>query len=103
MNFNNSIFYSYVSFKNVTLTNGFGHIFMLSIFLFDRHGLLPSLNYSVVQFKHIFPMFFQCFHVTTGGREFWSFVKFTKRHRRHDALKGAHVRKLSVCVTFGAP
>ena len=103
MKFNNSIFYTYVIFKNITLTNGFGYIFMLAIFLLDRHGLLPSLNYIVVQIKHMFPTFFQCFHVKTGGRQFWPLVKFTKPHRRHDALQGAHVRKVSVCVTFFAP
>ena len=90
-------------FKDLTLTNGFGHIFMLPLFLHDRHGLPPSLNFMLFQFMLIFPMFFQCFHVNTVGWQFWSFVKFTRRHRPHDALQCAHVPNLSVCVTFGAP
>ena len=48
-------------------------------------------------------MFLQCFHVNTGGCSFWQLAKFTKRNRRHDALQAAHVQKVSVCVTFGAP
>ena len=70
MNFNNAMCYCYVTFKNLTLTNGFGHIFMLSIFLLDRNGLLPSLNFIVVQFKHVFQMFFNVFMLRFVGTNF---------------------------------
>ena len=51
----------------------------------------------------MFPMFFQCFHVSTGERHFSMFENFTTRHGSHDALQTAHVPNLSLCVTFGAP
>ena len=70
MDFNNSILYCYVTFKNITLTNCFGHIFMLSICLLDRRGLLPSLNYIVVQFQHVFPTFFNVFMLRLVGVNF---------------------------------
>ena len=61
MDFINSMCYCYVAFKRLSLTNGFGHIFMLSICLLGRHGLLPSLNYIVVKFEGVFSMCFNVF------------------------------------------
>ena len=48
-------------------------------------------------------MFFQCFHVNTCYYNFSMFAKSTTCRWQHDALKCAHVQKVSVCVTFGAP
>ena len=48
-------------------------------------------------------MLFKCFHVNTCRSHFSTFAKSATRHRQHDALKGAHLQKVSVCVTFGAP
>ena len=92
-----------MTFTNLVLTIGFGHILVLLDFVDDHEAPLPSLDFIMRQLMPTFPMLFQCFHRKAGGRLFWSLVKSTKRHRRQDALQGAHVRKVSACVTFGAP
>ena len=103
MDFNNFSFCSCVTSQNRALTNGFGHIFVLLQFFHDRQASLPSLNFIMYQLMHIFPMLFQCFHVNTCYYHFSKFAKSATRHRRHDALTCAHVQKVSVCVTSGAP
>ena len=45
---------------------------------------------------------FQCFYVSVVACDHSTFAKLTTRHGRHDALQGAHVRNLSLCVTPGA-
>ena len=92
-----------MTFKNLALTNGFGHIFVLLDFLHAHEASLPSLNFIMRQLMHIFPMFLQCFHVNACCSHFSMFAKFTTCHRQHDALKCAHVQKVSVCVAYGAP
>ena len=102
MNFNNFTCCCYAIFKNLALTNGFGHIFLLLHFVHDRQASLPSLNFIMFQFMHTFPMFFQCFHVNTRAWHFSTFANFTTRHSQHDALQDAHVQNICLCVTFGA-
>ena len=47
-------------------------------------------------------MNFECFHVSIATRRFASFATSATRLHQHDALQGAHVRNLSLCVTPGA-
>ena len=59
-----------MTFKNLTPTTGFGYIFMLLVFLHDRHGVLSSLNFIAFQFICIFPMFFNVFMLVLVGVHF---------------------------------
>ena len=47
-------------------------------------------------------MFFQCFHVRIVKHIFASLAKSATQLHQHDALQGAHVPNLLLCVAFGA-
>ena len=47
-------------------------------------------------------MNFKCFHVSIATRRFASFATSATRLHQHDALQGAHVRNLLLCVAPGA-
>ena len=55
------------------------------------------------QFFNIFPTFFHCFYVSATRLQFCKVTKKVHALLRHDALEGAHVREMTLCVTFGAP
>ena len=74
--FTSPLFYCYVTFKNLTPTTGFGYIFMLLVFLHDRHGVLPLLNFRMFQFICIFLMFFNVFMLILVGVHFGHLQKF---------------------------
>ena len=48
-------------------------------------------------------MGFQCFHVNVSRRRFGDAPKLAAISSRHDALGGAYVHEIALCVTFGAP
>ena len=81
---------------------------VLATFWFGFHFVmivkvsLPSFNFIKFQFVCFFYRF-QCCNVNIGEHQFSPFVKYTTRHRRHDALQCAHVQKVSVCVMHFAP
>ena len=56
-----------------------------------------------IQLLHIFPIVFQCFYVSATRRRVGEVAKFATELSQHEALKGAHVLKTILCVTFGAP
>ena len=88
---------------NIAPTIGFSYSFIFVHFLHHRQGSLPSLNFIMRQLMRMFPMCFQCFHVSTGECHFSMFENSTTRHGSHDALQSAHVPNLLLCVAFSAP
>ena len=58
---------------------------------------------SPIHILYIFPTFFQCFYVSATRLQFCEVTKKVHALLRHDALEGAHVHEMTLCVTFGAP
>ena len=48
-------------------------------------------------------MKFQCFYVSATLWRFCKIIKNAKNFSQHEMLKGMDVRKMALCVTFGAP
>ena len=71
-------------------------------FMSNHHDPPPSFNFGLFQFMHKFPMCFQCFDVNIVMCHFRPFTKSATRRGRHDALQGAHVQKVSLCVMYFA-
>ena len=55
-----------------------------------------------MHFLHVFPMYFQCFYISATQLEFVEGTNHTTDLWQHEALKGAHVRQVTLCVAFGA-
>ena len=103
MNFNNFTFCNQVTFQNVALTNGFGHIFVLSSILLHHHVWLWSMFVTWCSFLHIFPILFQHFHFNIAWYHFREGNKMITILLRHDVLKSACGPKMSLCVMYFAP
>mgnify|MGYP007020014139 CR=1 FL=1 len=103
MNFNNFTVCYRVTFKILAPTIGFGHLFVLHRFMVDHHDPSPSLVATFLKYFHEISMFLQCFHVRIVKRLFASLAKSATQLHQHDALQGAHVPNLLLCVAFGAP
>ena len=65
------------------------------------HPILAKL--CRFNFSHIFPMVFQCFYVSAIRRRVGEVAKVATELSQHEALKGVHVLKTILCVTFCAP
>ena len=103
MNFNNFTFCNQVTFQNVALTNGFGHIFVLSSILLHHHVWLWSMFVTWCSFLHIFQILFQHFHFNIAWYHFREGNKMITILLRHDVLKSACGPKMSLCVMYFAP
>ena len=55
-----------------------------------------------MQFLHVFPMYLQCFYISATQLQFVEGTNHTTDLWQHEALKGAHVRQVTLCVAFGA-
>ena len=97
MNLNKCVFACHLGFKSRAVTNGLGHIYTkLDLLQGARvHEITPF------QFIHIFPMYFQWFHVNV-------LCCFSKVHKMRasrsqlDTLHGPRVHKISLCVAYAA-
>ena len=89
-----------MTFKILAPTTGFGHFFVLHRFHGRSQRPVAITRCYVLA---LFVMFLQCFHVRIVKRLFASLAKSATQLHQHDALQGAHVPNLSLCVAFGAP
>ena len=97
MNFNKCTFACHVGFTNRAPTTGLGHIYtQLDLLQGGRvHEITPF------QYIHVFPMYFQWFHVNV-------LCCFSKVHKMRasrsqlDTLHGARVHEISLCVPYAA-
>ena len=103
MNFNKFSFCYHATFKNLALTNGFGHIFVLASILLHVNDPLGWCYFNMCQLLNIFPMVFQCFHFNIAWRCFRQGKKTPTTRWHYDAFKSAHVQKVSLCVMYFAP
>ena len=55
-----------------------------------------------MQLLHVFPMYLQCFYISATQLQFVDGTNHTTVLSQHEALKGAHVRQVTLCVAFGA-
>ena len=52
-------------------------------------------------FLHVFPMYLHCFYISATQLQFVEVTNNTTGSSQHEALKGAHVSKMTLHVTFG--
>ena len=55
-----------------------------------------------MHFLHVFPMYLQCFYISATQLQVVDGTNHTTDLSQHEALKGAHVRQVTLCVAFGA-
>ena len=97
LNLNKCVFACHVGFQSRAGTSGLGHIYTkLDLLQGARvHEITPF------QFIHIFPMYFQLFHVNV-------LCCFSKVHKMRasrsqlDTLHGPRVHEISLCVAYAA-
>ena len=92
-----------MSFSKCSSRPHFSYIFCLASTCYENSDPPRLTNISQIQFLHIFPTFFHCFYVSATRLQFCKVTKKVHALLRHDALEGAHVREMTLCVTFGAP
>ena len=55
-----------------------------------------------MQLLHVFPTYLQCFYISATQLQVVDGTNHTTDLSQHEALKGAHVRQVTLCVAFGA-
>ena len=55
-----------------------------------------------MQFLVVFLMYLHCFYISATQLQFVDGTTHTTDLSQHEALKGAHVRQVTLCVAFGA-
>ena len=92
-----------MSFSKCSSRPRFSYIFCLASTCYENSDPPRLRNIFQIHVLFIFPMFFHCFYVSAIRLQFCKVTKKVHALLRHDALEGAHVREMALCVTFGAP
>ena len=103
MNFNNFTFCYHATFKNLALTNGFGHFFVLASISLHVDDRLRLSYFTCCQLLLIFPMKYQHFHIDIVRLRLRQCHRSSTAKLNAEAFKSARGPKVSLCVTFFAP
>jgi len=90
------------SFQNLTGTIRFNIILDMASTCCKSCDPSKSSKLSWIHFWYIFQMNCHCFGISAIRRSFSKLIKNAIELSQHEALEGAHVHELRLCVTFGA-
>ena len=98
MNFNDSIW----CFSKSCCGSHSGYIFDIASTYRKSCDQPRSTKIWSMQLLHVFPTYLQCFYISATQLQVVDGTNHTTDLSQHEALKGAHVRQVTLCVAFGA-
>ena len=98
MNFNDSI----LCFSKSCCGSHSGYIFDIASTYRKSCDQPRSTKIWSMQLLHVFLTYLQCFYISATQHQFVEGTNHTTDLSQHEALKGAHVRQVTLCVAFGA-